>query len=484
MSSKKYKLTLTAEGPVHIGDGGKYGKKDYFLTKQRTIAILDVPNFVGELDPDQLNDYCEFLKNDSGTGLQEYLDKEKGLDAVAQREQLYTLNAKLARTRCGSYQYLDIWRFVKDAYGCPYVPGSSIKGMLRTAILTSLIKRDREAYEKLYDRGEVLKNLKNLKRADVGIQQKAFWVEPPNKDKNSAVNDILKYLSVSDSEPLSTDDLVLVKKYDKFSKDDYGRHKKKLGKISDEKAYYQGNELNIYRECLRPGTVISTTITIDERIGKYFDGLQLDKDGLSKALLSSHEVYQECFLSYFDIDDEVTLTKKEVSSDGACRYVIQDGPLAGMRCRNRAVGGTGYCNMHKEYAKSGDTGGSGSTQDPVCYLGGGIDFNTKTIENALFVDEKRRVDEVSHILFAQFPTKLDLSLHDQLKTDIQRAGFEPKTIKAQYNKNGRLKKAKEDHRHWCDSTLGVSPHTLKMGKIGDKMYPMGKCRARFEELDN
>ena len=44
-------------------------------------------------------------------------------------------------------------------------------------------------------------------------------------------------------------------------------------------------------------------------------------------------------------------------------------------------GGTGYCNMHKEYAKSGDTGGSGSAQDPVCYLGGGIDFNTKTIEN-------------------------------------------------------------------------------------------------------
>ena len=88
MSSKKYKLTLTAEGPVHIGDGGKYGKKDYFLTKQGTIAILDVPNFVGELDPDQLNDYCKFLKNDSRMGLQEYLDREKGLDAVAQEAPL------------------------------------------------------------------------------------------------------------------------------------------------------------------------------------------------------------------------------------------------------------------------------------------------------------------------------------------------------------------------------------------------------------
>ena len=482
MSSKKYKLTLTAEGPVHIGDGGKYGKKDYFLTKQRTIAILDVPNFVGKLDPDQLNDYCEFLKNDSRTGLQEYLDRKKELGVVAQREQLYTLNAQLTKTRRGSYQYFDIWRFVKDAHGCPYVPGSSIKGMLRTAILISLIERDREAYEKLYNRGEVLKK---RQRADEDIQQKAFWVEQFDKDGDSVVNDVLRYLSVSDSDPLSVDDLVLAKKYDKFSQKDDGRHKKKLGKISGEEAYYQGNELNIYRECLRPGTTIRTTLTVDERIGKYFDGLRLDRDGLPEALLSSYEFYQKCFLSHFDIDGEATSTKKEASSDGRCKYIYQSGPLAGMRCRNRAVGDTGYCNTHKEYAKSGNTGGSDSAQDPVCYLGGGIDFNTKTIENALFEDEKRRVDEVSHILFYQFPTKLDLSLHGRLNDDIQREDFEPKTMRAQYdNRNGRLKKAKEDHRHWRDRALGVSPHTLKMGKVQDKMYPMGKCRARFEELDN
>jgi len=152
MPSKRYRLTLTVEGLVHIGDGGKYGKKDYFLTKQGTIAILNVSSFVGKLDQDQLNDYCEFLKKDSRTGLQEYL-RRKGLDAVARGARLYTLDV-----RQDSYQYFDIWRFVKDAHGCPYVPGSSIKGMLRTAILISLIARDRQAYERLYNRGEVLKN--------------------------------------------------------------------------------------------------------------------------------------------------------------------------------------------------------------------------------------------------------------------------------------------------------------------------------------
>lgn len=470
MPSKRYRLTLTVEGLVHIGDGGKYGKKDYFLTKQRTIAILDIPSFISKLDCNQLNDYCEFLKKDFRTGLQEYLDSKKELDVVAQKEQLYTLNAQLTRARSGPYQYFDIWRFVKDAYGCPYVPGSSIKGMLRTAILVSLIERDREAYEKLYNRGEVLKK---RQRADEDIQQKAFWVKQFDKDGNSAVIDVLRYLSVSDSDPLSVDDLVLAKKYDKFSQKDDGRHKKKLGKISDEEAYYQGNELNIYRECLRPGTTIRTTLTVDERIGKYFDGLRLDRDGLPEALLSSYEFYQKCFLSHFDIDGEATSTKKEASSDGRCKYIYQSGPLAGMRCRNRAVGDTGYCNTHKEYAKSGNTGGSDSAQDPVCYLGGGIDFNTKTIESALFVDEGRRVDEISHILFDQFSTKLDKQRHATLIAEVQQANFRPE-----------LKKAKEDHRHWRDRALGVSPHTLKMGKVQDKMYPMGKCRARFEELDN
>ena len=475
MPSKRYRLTLTVEGLVHIGDGGKYGKKDYFLTKQKTIAILNAPSFVNKLDRDQLDDYCEFLKKDSRTGLQEYLDRKKGLDAVAQGARLYTLNARLTRARRGSYQYFDIWRFVKDAHGCPYVPGSSIKGMLRTAILISLIARDREAYEKLYDRGEVLKK---RQRTDGDIQRKAFWVGQLDRDGDSAVNDVLRYLSVSDSDPLSVDDLVLAKKYDKFSQKDDGRRKRKPRKTSDKEAYYQGNELNIYRECLRPGTTIRTTLTVDERIGQYFDSLRLDRDGLPKALLFSYELYQKCFLSHFDIDSKATSTKKEASSDGRCKYIYQSDRVAGTRCRNRAVGGTGYCNMHKEYAKSGDTGGSGSAQDPVCYLGGGIDFNTKTIENALFVDEKRRVDEVSHILFNQFPTKLDGRLHATLKSKVQQAGFKPKNIFDQH------KKTKEDHRHWRDGALGVSPHTLKMGKVQDKMYPMGKCRARFEELEN
>ncbi|MFC2339252.1 MAG: type III-A CRISPR-associated RAMP protein Csm5 [Olsenella sp.] len=479
MPSKRYRLTLTVEGLVHIGDGGKYGKKDYFLERGK-VSILDAPAFVAKLNPEQLNSYCEFLKEDSHSGLQDYLGKNKVLAGTIRKAVLYQLDSLPVPVQRGSYQHFDIWRFVKDAHGCPYVPGSSIKGMLRTAILISLIARDRQAYERLYSRERVLKD---RQRADGGIQRKAFWVGQLDRGGDSAVNDVLRYLSVSDSDPLSVDDLVLAKKYDKFSKRDDGRHKKKLRKTSDEEAYYQGNELPIYRECLRPGTTIRTTLTVDERICQYFDDLRLDRDGLPKALLFSYELYKKCFLRHFDIDGGTTSAKKDASSDGRCKYIYESDRLAGMRCRNRAVDGTDYCNTHKKYATVGGAAGD-PAQDPICYLGGGTDFNTKTIENALFVDEGRRVDEISHILFDQFPTKLDEQRHAALKAEVQRAGFRSRPMDSQYKRNGQLKKAKEDHRHWCDGALGVSPHTLKMGKVQDKMYPMGKCRARFEELEN
>lgn len=477
-TNRRYRLMLVTEGPVHIGDGGAYGKKDYFLDRGK-VSILDVPAFVAKLNPEQLDSYCEFLeKKDSRSGLQDYLNKNKALAGIAQRAVLYRLDSPLAQARRGSLQHFDIMSFIKDAHGCPYVPGSSIKGMLRIAVLINLIARDRQAYERLYDRGTILEQMK--RGADTVIQHKALRTLRLDYDGDNAVNDVLRYLSVADSDPLSTDDLIVAKRYDKFSKKDDGSHKKNLGHMSD-KAYYQGNELNIYRECLRPGTTIKTVLTIDERMDQYLGNLRLDRNGLLEALRLSHELYQGCFLSHFDIDGDAAQEKASTSSDGMCRYIMQSGPLAGQPCRNRAIGDTGYCHTHQAYAAAGTAGGD-PAKNVICYLGGGVDFTTKTVEHALFADDARRVDEVSHILYEQFPTKLDERRHAALKTEVQRAGFSPESMHSKYKRNGRLKKAKDDHRHWRDKEFGVSPHTVKMGKVGDKTYLMGACRVRIEEL--
>lgn len=150
MATKNYRITLKAEGPIHIGNGKQYGKKDYFL-HNGAITILDMVKFVSLLNAEQLKNYCEFLEKDSQRGLQDFLSERK-LSDVATKAKLYQVDINLSRARRGSYQYLDVFEFMKDAYGCPYVPGSSLKGMLRTMILTSIILADQVTYEGLFDR--------------------------------------------------------------------------------------------------------------------------------------------------------------------------------------------------------------------------------------------------------------------------------------------------------------------------------------------
>ena len=137
--------------------------------------------------------------------------------------------------------------------------------------------------------------------------------------------------------------------------------------------------------------------------------------------------------------------------------------------------GTGFCSKH-----ASDGAAASSVTACLCYLGGGVDYDSKTVVNALYEDEYKRLETISSILFAQFPTKIDPSIHAYLQSEIRESGFEPKTMRAQYGSKG-LKKGKDDHRHWRDPEFKVSHHTLKMGIVGDRKYPMGKCTVKIEE---
>ncbi len=471
MGVRHYKLTLTTVGPVHIGNGVNYSGKDYFKLDDKRVAVLDAKTFVSRLSPEEVDEYCEFLGADSGNSLAVFLGRHPRLEFVARECVAYRIEMKLAKARRGTDQYFPVAQFVKDAHGCPYVPGSSVKGMLRTALLAYLVQRNPERYAALYDARATQGNDKS--RACKQIEREVFWRERPNAS-DEVVNDIMRYVSVSDSVPLSTDDLVFAKKYDKFSRADSGRHKLGMGKISKEAQYYEGNALNIYRECIRPGTRIELTLDVDERIDAYLDGLTLDDKGLLSVLEASFGLYERCFLDRFDLSGVSGAGGGGgAADDGRCRYVYQGGPLAGRRCRNRSVGDTGYCNTHKDQAGSG-------SKEISCCIGGGVDFDSKTIVNALFGEGRDRVYEISRILYAQFPTKLDRSLHQELEADVRDAGFMPMGMRAMYRK-GKLSKGKDDHRHWKDAELGVSPHTVKLGEVGGQKYLMGRCSLAIGE---
>lgn len=438
------------------------------------MAVLDVPKFVGRLGreyPGLLVSYCDFLRNgdsrkgDSCKGLQDFFEQNGEIQKIAGECVAYRVDSALVKSRKGCYQYFEVAEFIKDAYGCPYVPGSSVKGMLRTAVLTHMILANRSVYLPLFDK-RATRDFGEEGRADHAIDRRAFWREHPDPTDQNAVNDIMRYVSVSDSKPLRSSDLVFVKKYDKFSKLDNAEHKMDFGRGRTNR---EGNELGLYRECLKPGVHVEFTVDIDDRIDVYLAPLKLDFTGLQAVMRESFDLYSRSFLEHFDLGTSSGPQGETPVSDGRCRYAIALGPMAGSRCRNGAVGDSGYCRQHQN---------STSVNGDSCtvYLGGGVDFDSKTVVNALIENEDNRLDAIAEILYSQFPTKLGRKRDAQLWRDVEEAGFVPQEMRP------IGKQHKNDHRHWRDPEFKVSPHTVKLGKLGDKTYPMGKCAIRIEEL--
>ncbi len=426
MGVSHYKVALTVKGLVHIGNGQSYGKKDYFKGKDGRICVLDPGKFIEQLRkecPEQIDSYCDFLLK-SDDKLNEWL---KGQRVRPTKEAIaYKISGSSLGKQC------QVEEFIKNPYdGNPYVPGSSFKGALRTALFAEIIERDRDAYEATYlssHNGKNNSDWRTSENADSDLEEKVFKREHPDSNQPEVINDIMRFVSVSDSEPLSTECLVLAQKYDRFSPDD---EKVRKGK--------KENRINTYRECLKPETVVNLQVDIDDRINNNdYLPFNLDAEHIASIFQDFNKRYKECFLDYFDISD---VDNGEVQSstqpdDGYCHHMIEidfGDHIEKIRCKKRAVDGTGYCKDHQDEARQTD---NLIESKAICYLGGGVDFDSKTVLNALFADNNKRLDEISKTISAKADTK---------------------------------------HRHWQDKNLGVSPHTLKLGYADGEKYLMGKC---------
>lgn len=462
MAVHNYTFTLTTQGPLHIGNGDKYGKTDYFVMKDRKhVAVLDARKFVQRLTPQQLDAYLLFLENAVGKqsdDLTSFLRKQH-LEKTAESSYLYQAKMLLQQNKRGDYRYCDVWQCIKDGWGKPYVPGSSLKGMIRTALLSTLISKDSAKYQGCWRKEDVRSGDKRTaSRAAAKLEALALG-DPLHQDP---VDHAMHYISVSDSAPLELTDLVFAQKYDAFAKSDRADHNQ-----GDK----SGNRLNIYRESIRPGVKITFDVSVDDHIEQLLPGIKLDQADMTPMFKAEADRYDKLFASKFGESSVAEKGSAQEQSDGLCRYVIQAGPRAGRRCPNQSVGNTGYCRIHQDKA----TDNARPSESVVCYLGGGVGFTNKTVEDAFFEDERDYVNEVQHIMHAQFPTKVARGRFRDIEQEVREAGFKP------VYKDYRGRQHKEDHRHWQDGELGISPHTFKYGMVGDEKYPMGKCELRIEE---
>ena len=188
----------------------------------------------------------------------------------------YTMDAGEAFTSDKTRRPKEIHAFIKDAYGMPYIPGSTIKGMIRTALIAWKIHCEPDKYEELKrtiqrkakekgSRNQFLLNETNrLEQSilyDLGRDRKTPW---------NAVNDCMSGLRVGDSLPVKTDCLTLAQKIDYTLQ-------------GEEKA------LPLLRESLIPGTKIYFDITIDTSAFPYS----------MKDITEALDYFQEICYKYF-----------------------------------------------------------------------------------------------------------------------------------------------------------------------------------------
>lgn len=283
---KAYNIVLETIGPVFVGSGREISKKEYVFLDREHVGILDQVKLYQFMKQRHLQkDFENYLVNDFrqdvGQWLRQYrIDLEEIFPCVK-----YTL--KCGDTSLQRGTKTTVVEHIKDGCGLPYIPGSTIKGMLRTILLADDIISNPDAYANdkrnlenalFRYKGKVNRN-SYLKKEAGQIEIEAFRTLHREKTKPSdAVNDELSGMIVGDSTPIELDRMILCQKFE---------------------THVDGTvkSLNLLGECIQPGTAISFLLTLDEQRCRF------SIEDIQHAISKFNDAYNKYFLTAFRTAD-------------------------------------------------------------------------------------------------------------------------------------------------------------------------------------
>ena len=249
---------LSVLSPLFIGGGQAADVNKKNSVRLEGKPYLLIPNedrLIAELDRLGLLDaYERFLLGPVTASLGDFFE-QNGIEATENAPWVSYL------LECREDRIQTLKTFIKLPDGRPYIPGSAIKGTMRTAYLAYLMK-DRE-------RQALLDNISlNPKKRWTGPEENPLRLLRLNEKRPyDPVNDLLKGLAVSDSSPIGVDALVVTRKLDY--------------KVSTDQSE---GKMPLLRESLRPGTETAFTLSLDTGI---FPLRHLEE--LKQALIQRHE---------------------------------------------------------------------------------------------------------------------------------------------------------------------------------------------------
>lgn len=246
---QNYRLKLKVLSPLFVGGGDDFNltRLDYaFNPREKMIYVLEPTKWMSFLQENKLlNDYTEEVSI-KGERLDNYrwLEKKFGSQSatILNRVKAYAISTAYADRFSN-----DLHGFIRNAEGEPFIPGSSIKGALRTALLSAFLLGDKTASMKF------LKDVKDaFAETQVGRNKSMLGRVASEVEKrflNSSIKDepqhYLSGLAVSDSTPFAAKDLVVLQKKDLSPVD------------------FSINDISVFREYASPGVEVEFTLTLD-----------------------------------------------------------------------------------------------------------------------------------------------------------------------------------------------------------------------------
>lgn len=221
---KSYKMKLITLSPIFIGSGEELNQGQYiFDNAQMVVKILDENKFANFLNKNNLIDEYSnaLIQYGKNINLKRWLEEKRiPLNSPIFSKiipcKYLTIN-KFGKSKIAT-SLNSIKPFMKNSDGFAYIPGSSIKGAIRTAFCSYLVYKYKDKFQNewqdlkqalLEKRTNKHKTTQIIKR----IEKKCFNLIKYN-DEKADKGDIFSTLIIGDSKGISKDKLYITTRLD------------------------------------------------------------------------------------------------------------------------------------------------------------------------------------------------------------------------------------------------------------------------------
>ncbi|MGI6705944.1 MAG: type III-A CRISPR-associated RAMP protein Csm5 [Clostridia bacterium] len=338
---EKAEIRLRTLSPVFIGSGESLTKKEYiFEDESGTIHVPDLARFTAFLSKRGLiAAFEEFVTHPHKNDLRAFLSEHKVGKKDYHSFVRYSVDAGEV---AASERFRGLLLFVKGPDGYPYIPGSSVKGAIRTAIAARLVQAGN--YERnVADIDRAIDDFRGRRRylsyQTDALERKLFcrlnYTDPRNTDRirwDNLVNDFMRGIQISDSSPIGFENLTVCGKYDR----------KPDGFV---------NLLPIFRECLAPGTETVFSMTMDLPVlAKAGIDVKFIKDALHSFADMQYEYFDRHFASLLEDADTAAKEGVDIVIGGGAGYATKTIMYPLVRPHQRALRMVGRM-MTKQFSR-------------------------------------------------------------------------------------------------------------------------------------